>query len=104
MKKRMVTLLICSVFLLILSGCSAKYNAEDFIGRTSDQIEAEFGSFDCCGMPISADGLYRTTACGYAIKEPRVGFFGTEPEWLFFICFDENGIAYDTYEGYRPGG
>ena len=55
-------------------------------------------------MPISEDGLYRDTACGYTVKESRVGFLGTDPEWLVFIRFDENGVAYDTYEGYRPGG
>ena len=72
--------------------------------RTSAQIEAEFGTFDCCGMPASEDGLYRNTACGYTIKESRVGFLGTDPEVLFFISFDENGIAVACEEGYRFGG
>ena len=106
MKKIITAVLVCVLFLLSLSGCSTKqaYNADNYIGKTSAQIEAEFGTFDCCGMPISEDGLYRNTACGYTIKESRVGFLGTDPEWLVFICFDENGVAYDTYEGYRPGG
>ena len=104
MKKRIVAVFICVVLALTLAGCSAKYNTDDFIGKTSAQIEAEFGKFDCCKMPVSADGLYRNTSCGYTIKEPNPNLFGTDPEWLVFICFDKNGVAYDTYEGYRPGG
>ena len=104
MKKAIVVFLACAVFLLSLAGCANTYNEGDFIGKTSAQIETEFGPFDCIGSSASADGAYRNTACGYTIREPRVGFLGTDPEWLFFICFDENGIAYDTFEDYRPGG
>ena len=106
MRKIITAVLVCVVFLLALSGCSTKknYNADDYIGKTSSQIEAENGAFDCCGRPRSEDGLYRNTACGYTIQEPKRGFLGTDPEWLVFIRFDENGVAYETYEGYRPGG
>lgn len=104
MKKNIVTFLFCVTLLLSLAGCGAGYNVEDIIGKTSAEIEAEFGAFDCCGVPVSADGLYRNTACGYTVKESRVGFFGTEPEVLYFITFDENGIAVACEEGYRPGG
>ena len=106
MRKQIATIIICILFLFTLLGCSTKqkYNAEDYIGKTSAQIEAEYGKFDCCGMPISDDGLYRNTACGYTIQEPKKGFLGTDPEWLVFIQFDENGVAYNTYEGYRRGG
>ena len=104
MKKQITVFILCAVFLLSLAGCSSKYRTDDFIGKTSAQIEAEFGIFDCCNIPICDDGLYRNSSCGYTIKEPRVGFLGTDPEWLVFIRFDENGVAYETYEGYRPGG
>ena len=106
MKKIIAAVLVCVVFLLSLSGCSTEqsYNADEFIGKTSSQIEAEFGAFDCCGKPSSEDGLYRNTSCGYTIQEEKQGFLGTDPEWLVFIRFDENGVAYETYEGYRPGG
>lgn len=93
------------LFCLLLVGCSEdKYRAADFIGKTAAQIEAEFGEFDCVLNHAAADGIYRNTSCGYTIREPRVGFLGTDPEILFFITFDENGIAYQCYEGYRPGG
>ena len=59
------------ILLLTLAGCSTKYHEKNFLGKTSAQIEAEFGLFDCCGMPVSNDGLYRNTACGYTIKEPK---------------------------------
>lgn len=104
MRKQIATILILMMFLLSFSGCSTRYHAEDFIGKTSAQIAAEYGDFDCCEMPASADGLYRNTACGYTIEEAQVGFLGTDPEKLFFITFDENGIAVACEEGYRPGG
>lgn len=104
MKKRIAALLICAIFLLSLAGCKVKYNEDRFIGKTSAQIESEFGPFDCCGMPAGTNGLYQNTACGYTVRKPRVGFFGTDPEILLFISFDENGIARNCYEGCRPGG
>ena len=98
---------LMSLFVIIvfcLTGCGSKYREDDFVVKTSLQIENEYGKFDCIGMPVGADGVYRNTSCGYTIREARVGFWGTDPEWLYFISFDENGVAIDTYEGYRPGG
>ena len=104
MKKLAAIFVLCAVLLFSLIGCSSKYPADGFIGKNSAQIEAEYGAFDCSGMPISEDGLYRNTSCGYTVKEARVGFLGTYPEVLLFITFDENGIAVSCEEGYRPGG
>ncbi len=101
MKKGFAFLLFAMIFLV--AGCT-KYQPSDFVGKTSAQIEADYGPFDCVGMAPSADGLYRNTGCGYTIREARVGFLGTDSELLFFIQFDENGIATGCYEGYRPGG
>ena len=50
------------------------------------------------------DGIYRNCSCGYTIKEPRVGFLGTSDEILFYIKFDEDGIATECREDVRPGG
>lgn len=88
---------------MILVGC-AKYDENDFIGKTSAQIMEEYGEFDCIGMPADTDGLYRNCQCGYTIQESRPGFLGTEPEVLFFVIFDSNGIAVKCEVGYRPGG
>lgn len=102
MKKSIALLLL---FCLLLAGCSEKkYDEAAFIGKTSAQILTEFGEFDCIGKEPDADGLYRNTHCGYTIREPQVGFLGTDPEMLFFISFDEHGVAVYCYEGYRPGG
>ena len=38
------------------------------------------------------------------LEEPQKGFLGISPEVLFFITFDEDGIAIACEEGYRPGG
>ncbi|MBR2894461.1 MAG: hypothetical protein IKC03_02240 [Oscillospiraceae bacterium] len=102
MRRRIAVLFL--VLVLFLMGCSTKYYADDFVGKTSKEIEQEFGSFDCIGMPVGKNGLYRNCQCGYTIKEARKGFLGTTPEVLFFISFDENGIAIACEEGYRPGG
>ena len=104
MKKQIAILLFGVMFLFSLAGCVSKYSSYDFIGKTSVEIEAEFGTFDCYLMPASEDGLYRNTACGYTIKEPKVNFLGADPEVLFFITFDEDGMAISCEEGYRPGG
>ena len=96
--------LLFALLILFLSGCSTKYKESDFIGKTSAEIEEEFGKFDCIGMPMEDDGLYKKTACGYTLKESKKGFLGMSDEWLLFICFDKNGVAYECYEGYRPGG
>lgn len=102
--KKVLAGFLCVVVILSLAGCFPKFNEKDYLEKTSAQIEAEFGKFDCIGMPKSEDGLYRNTACGYTIYEHKPGSAGPNDEWLFFIVFDENGVAVSTYEGYRPGG
>lgn len=101
--KKTVALIIATILMMTLAGCK-EYQEENFVGKTSAQVMAEYGEFDCVGMPADADGLYRNTCCGYTIKESRVGLLGTDPEVLFFIHFDKNGIAVECEEGYRPGG
>lgn len=97
--------LLWGIFLiLLLVGCSPKYCEDAFIGKTSAEIISQYGPFDCISMDASEDGLYRNCMCGYTINEPQAGFLGTSPEILFFITFDENGIAVECSEGYRPGG
>lgn len=101
--KKAITWILLSC--LLLSGCMKEgYRESDFLCKTSAQIISEFGQFDCGGNRPDNDGLYRNTSCGFTVKAPRVGFLGTDPEVLFFITFDENGIAVGCYEGYRPGG
>ena len=97
-------ILVGVCLILSLAGCAVKYDAEDYIGKTSSEIVSEYGAFDCTTVPVSGDGLYRNCRGGYTIKEPKTGFFGTSEEVLFFISFDENGIATECAEGYRPGG
>ena len=104
MKKKTVAVFVCALVLLSLVGCKTKYKEKQFLGKTSAEIEKEHGSFDCILMPVSEDGLYRSCKCGYTIAEQQVGFLGSSPEVLFFIFFDENGIAISCEEDYRPGG
>ena len=89
---------------LSLSGCAVRYAQSDFLGKTSVEIVAEYGNFDCVTMSADEDGLYKNCRCGYTITPSRPSFLGVSDELLFFICFDENGIAVDCEEGSRPGG
>ena len=98
-------LLIAALSLsLFLSGCAGRYAESDFLGKTSVEIVAEYGNFDCVTMPAGEDGLYRNCRCGYTVREGRTSLFGRTEEVLFFIQFDENGQAIDCAEGPRPGG
>jgi len=102
-----ILLIIISCLSIFLTGCSTisnKYNENDILGKTSAKIIEMYGEFDCITMPVCDDGLYRSSRCGYTIKEPKQGFLGTSDEILFFISFDENGYAVKCEEGYRPGG
>lgn len=104
MKKKSLLLLICTMIAMFSIGCGNSYKSDDFIGRTSADIINEFGPFDCVTMSADTDGLYKNCSCGYTIKEARKGFPGTSAEVLFFVVFDENGMAVECEEGYRPGG
>ena len=104
MKRNIALFFACICLSSALKGCASEYDADDFTGKTSAEIINEYGSFDCVTMPASEDGTYRNCRCGYTIKEAQNGFFGKIDELLFFIAFDENGIAAECEEGYRPGG
>lgn len=106
MRNHILYIIIFSL-LIFLTGCSTNpnnYNEDDILGKTSSEIIEMYGEFDCITMPVCDDGLYRSSRCGYTIKEPKQGFLGTSDEILFFISFDENGYAVKCEEGYRPGG
>lgn len=102
MRKRIFCLLI-ALLLAALAGC-AKYRRADFLGKTSAQIEAQYGQFDIRGSFVSTDNKHRDYGCGYLIKESQVGFLGTTPAEYFFIVFNENGIATACYNGYHCNG
>ena len=104
MKRIVGVLLSITLCIAALAGCSdSRYDIDWIIGKTSAEVIDKYGEFDCTYMPVGEDGLYRSK-CGYTVKKPRRGFLGTSPEVLLFISFDENGIAIDCEEGYRPGG
>ena len=39
-------LLLWILLIFMLSGCSKKYNSDDYIGKTSAEIIEEYGKFD----------------------------------------------------------
>ena len=100
--RRLVLVFIC---MALLTGCSGPYRPGNFIEKTSAQILEEYGPFDCIvGTADPRDGLYKNGRCGYTIQESRPGFLDRTEESLFFITFDENGVAVECARGYRPGG
>jgi hypothetical protein len=103
MKRHVLILFAAVIFTLTLASCTSKYDAEDFIGKTSAEIVDENGDFDCV-IDEADDGIYSNCKCGYTIKEKKAGFLGSSDEVLFFICFDENSGATSCAEGVRPGG
>lgn len=103
---KLIPFLITQVILVVLTGCSANYNEDEIIGQRSDVIVNTYGEFDSIlGIDVpDGNGIYRNCSCGYTIKEPHVGFLGTSDEVLFYIEFDEDGIATECREDVRPGG
>ncbi|MBR5273062.1 MAG: hypothetical protein IKU25_06705 [Clostridia bacterium] len=71
-----------------------RYNSDNFIGLTAEEIIDHYGEFDRYSFWDST-GHYRTGV--YVIKPKRVGFLGTHYEEYFAIRFDENGIAYECF-------
>lgn len=103
--KKFLLIFLCLCMVICFVSCGSKYKAEDFIGKTSSEIIEEYGEFDCVCNTADDDGIYRSTRCGYTVGRENV-FFGDTWEVLFFIYFDENGVAYkcsDKPEP-RPGG
>ena len=104
MKRYLAGILIAAFLLLSFAGCTAEYVPDDYIGKTSAEIISEYGVFDYTGMPVGEGGFYRSCKCGYTVINSKKELFGTSPEVLLLITFDENGIAIACEEGYRPGG
>ncbi len=106
MKKKSIILVVISifimVFLLFVANRSSKYNEKDFAGKTSAEIINQYGQFDFVTLYPKEDGLYKNCKCGYIIQESSTGFWGTSREMMFFIVFDESGIATSCFESEIP--
>ena len=91
---------LCILLILVLIGLVVfgiykyihRWDPENFIGLTAEQIINCYGEFDRCSFWAST-GNYRVGR--YTVKPERVGFLGTYNEERFVIRFDENGIAYE---------
>ena len=93
-------ILICILLILVLLGALTfviykyinRYNPDNYIGLTAEQITNRYGEFDRCSF-WNLNGGYRTGV--YIVKPKRVGFLGTYDEEYFVIRFDEKGFAYE---------
>lgn len=102
--RRLTAALLTLCVGIMLSGCSEKYDEDDYIGKTSQEIIEQFGEFDYAPETPDGNGIYKNCRCGYTIKEAEPGFLERSEEVLLFISFDESGVAQSCSEGYRPGG
>lgn len=91
---------LCILLILVLIGALTfviykyinRYDPNNFIGLTAEQITDCYGEFDRCSFWDSTES-YRTGV--YIVKPKRVGFLGTYNEEYFVIRFDEKGLAYE---------
>lgn len=105
---RTVKIILCIVAAAAITGTVVfacykairPYDADDFIGLTYEQIVEHYGKFDVHLSWNVETGRY--AACGYTVREKRVGFFGTDPPEYFMVHFDKNGIACKC--AYETGG
>ena len=109
MKKGLKVLLIVLLGCLLLVGLVAvwlqvKYLdfKNDVIGKTSEEIQEQYGEFDNSYTSPNADGMYRNTVCSYIVIEKRVGALGTKPPYLVSISFDSDGVADEVF--FQQGG
>ena len=99
MNKPLKTLL-CILLILVLIGTLAfviykyvnRYDPDNFIGLTAEQIIGRYGEFDRCSFWDATED-YRAGV--YIVKPRRVGFFGTYNEEYLVIRFDKEGFAYE---------
>lgn len=98
--KKPLKILLCILIIAILIGTLAfiiykyinRYDPDNFIGLTAEQIINRYGEFDRSYV-WNSTGHYRVGV--YIVKPEYVGFFGTYNEEYFVIRFDENGVAYE---------
>ena len=69
-----------------------RYNPDNYIGLTAEQIIDRYGEFDRCSFWDST-GNYRHGT--YVVVQEYAGFFEIHYEEIFIIRFDENGVAYE---------
>ncbi len=89
---------IIIVALVMICITSNGYNEDRIIGKTRDEIEAMYGSFD-----ITLGNL-----AVYEIPEDFSDavwryFMGGPTYNCLYIVFNESGYAKETYKGCRPG-
>jgi hypothetical protein len=87
----LILLLICTLTFVIYKYIN-RYDPDNFIGLTAEQIIDRYGEFDRCSFWNSTEN-YRAGV--YTVKPKRVGFLGTYNEEYFVIRFDEKGFAYE---------
>ena len=88
----LLALVLIGAFTFIIYKYVNRYDPDNFIGLTAEQIINRYGEFDRYSFWDQTEN-YRAGV--YTVKPKRVGFLGTYNEEYFVIRFDKKGFAYE---------
>lgn len=89
---------IIIVALVVICATGERYNEDRIIGKTRDEIEAIYGSFD---ITLGSLAVYEVSEDFSDAVWRR--FMGGSTYNYLYIIFDENGYAKEIDKGCRPG-
>lgn len=92
--RRMIIIVLLSILITLAVAvvcCQITYwhHKNWIIGKTSLQIQEQYGEFDQAGMPPASDGLHKNCGCSYYITKKLYGDY----LYMFCITFDSDGRA-----------
>lgn len=93
-----VIMCIVTVALVVICVTGEKYNEDQIIGKTRDEIEAMYGSFD---ITLGNLAVYEVSE-DFSDAIWRY-FMGGPTNNYLYITFDENGYVKEIGKGPRPG-
>ena len=93
MKRLFCIGLVITLTVVMLSGCSLKYNEAFIVGRSMDSIIAQFGEPDGIKPLKNENGEQTGTFIYYNLLDLWDKFFGSYATERFRVWFDQNGVA-----------
>lgn len=97
--KALLCVLLVGALIFVIYTYTNRYDHDNFVGLTAEQIIRCYGEFDRSSF---WDSTGNCRAGVYIVKPKRVGFLGTYDEEYFVIRFNENGVSYEC--AYVVGG
>lgn len=90
---------VLAIIFILIFAVGEKYSEAWIIGKNRKEIEYRYGNFDLNFNNIAA----------YEMPEDPLDsvwsyYMGGDPARYYYIRFNENGVAEETYVGSYPGG